>query len=108
MIGDKVRQRRQELGLTQEELAHKMGYRSKSTVNKIEKNVHDVSQSNLLKLASVLDCSPAYFIDIEVKHDMHYSAHLIEYAKRLSELPPDQLDNVMHYIDFLKERGGTQ
>lgn len=108
MIGDKVKQRRQELGLTQEELAHKMGYKSKSTINKIEKNVHDVSQSNLLKLASVLECHPSYFIDVEIKHNEHYSEHLIEYAKRLSELPPDQLDNVMQYIDFLNQRGGSQ
>ena len=36
-IGLRIQQRRKALGLTQEELAFKMGYKSKSTINKIEK-----------------------------------------------------------------------
>lgn len=35
-IGEKVRQRRIELGLSQEELALKMGYKSRTSINKIE------------------------------------------------------------------------
>lgn len=36
MIGERIKARRLELGLTQEELAKKMGYTSRSTVNKVE------------------------------------------------------------------------
>lgn len=35
-IGDRIRKRREELGLTQEELAKKLGYASRSSVNKVE------------------------------------------------------------------------
>ena len=35
-IGDRIRARREELGLTQEELATRLGYKSKSSINKIE------------------------------------------------------------------------
>lgn len=63
MIGRKLKMRRLELGMTQEELAHKLGYKSKSTINKIELNHHDVSQSKLMKLADALDCSPSYLLD---------------------------------------------
>lgn len=105
MIGKKVKQRRQELGLTQEELAHKMGFQTKSAINKIEKDINDVNQSKLIKLAEALECTPSYFIDNE-KSDLKTSSKIVmEYAKRLSELPQDKLDNALQYIDFLNQGG---
>lgn len=35
-IGERIKFRREELGMSQEELAHKIGYKSRSAVNKIE------------------------------------------------------------------------
>ena len=35
-IGQRVKIRREELGMSQEELAKKIGYKSKSSINKIE------------------------------------------------------------------------
>ena len=35
-IGDRIKARRESLKMTQEELALKMGYKSRSTINKIE------------------------------------------------------------------------
>ena len=35
-IGDRIRKKREELGMSQEELAKKIGYRSRSSINKIE------------------------------------------------------------------------
>ena len=35
-VGNNIRKRREELGMTQEELAKKTNYKSKSTINKIE------------------------------------------------------------------------
>jgi repressor LexA len=51
-------ERRKELGLTQEELARKMGYKSKSTINKIELGRNDIPQSKIAKFAEVLDTTP--------------------------------------------------
>lgn len=61
-IGLRIAQRRKELGLTQGELAEKMGYKSKSTINKIEKCLNDVSQSNVVKFATVLQTTEAYLM----------------------------------------------
>lgn len=103
MIGNKLRQRRIELGLTQEELAYMVGYTSKSTINKIEKNKHDVNHSTIEKLAEALKCSPAFFIE-DVNHEPRPSDAVMEYAEKLSKLPPDMQDNVMQYIDFLSRK----
>jgi transcriptional regulator with XRE-family HTH domain len=100
MIGKKIRERRLELGLTQEELAHRMGYKSKSTINKIEKDLHDVNQTNLIKLSKALDCSPSFFIETPSHIDRPSDAVMM-YAEKLANLPPEQRDNVFSYIDFL-------
>ena len=42
MIGDKIKERRESLELTQEELAKRIGYKSKSTINKIEMGINDI------------------------------------------------------------------
>lgn len=103
MIGKKVRQRREELGLTQEELAHKMGFQTKSAINKIEKDVNDINQSKLIKLAEALECSPSYFIDNQQSNPDASNEIVMAYAEKLSQLPPEKLNNVMQYIDFLKQ-----
>ena len=58
-IGKNIAERRKELGLTQEELASRMGYKSKSTINKIELGKNDIPQSRIVKFAEVLDTTPA-------------------------------------------------
>jgi transcriptional regulator with XRE-family HTH domain len=100
MIGKIIRQRRLELGMTQEELAHKLGYKSKSSINKIEIGVNGISQSQIAAFAKALDCSPYLFIET-VQHDSFDNDAVMEYARKLASLPPAQLDNAMKYIDFL-------
>ena len=49
-LARRVRERRAALGLSQEELADRMGYRSKSSITKLEKGVNDLPQSKLEEL----------------------------------------------------------
>ena len=44
-LSRRILQRRLELGLSQEELAQRMGYRSKSSITKLEKGVNDIPVS---------------------------------------------------------------
>ena len=57
--------RRKALQLTQEELAIKMGYKSKSTINKIELGINDIPQSKIVKFAEILETTVAYLMDWE-------------------------------------------
>ena len=56
-IGDNIKKRRLELDMTQEELALLMGYKTKSSINKIELGVADIPQSKIVKFAQVLHTS---------------------------------------------------
>lgn len=64
-IGKKIQRRRKELGLTQEELATRMGYKSKSTINKIELGKNDIPQSKIIRFAEALNTTPSYLMGWE-------------------------------------------
>lgn len=53
-----IRNRRIELGLTQAELAEKIGYRSISTIAKIERGINDIPQSKIKAFADALNTTP--------------------------------------------------
>lgn len=54
-IGKRIKSRREELGLTQEELAHILGYRGKSSIHKIEVGFADVPRAKAADFARALD-----------------------------------------------------
>lgn len=63
-IGDRVKQLRISKGWTQDELAKKMGYKSKSSIAHIE-NGRDIPRSMIVTLAEILDTSPSYLMGWE-------------------------------------------
>lgn len=56
-IGLNIKKRRFELKMSQQDLADAMGYKTRSTIAKIESGENDVSQKKLQKFAVVLDTS---------------------------------------------------
>ena len=92
-IGERVKKLRKEKGMTQEELAARLGYKSKSSVTHIE-NGRDIPRSVVVQLADILDTTPAYLMGWE---DSSYNQ--MPNAPAANEQP--QLDNV--YLSFAKE-----
>lgn len=54
-----IKNRRKELGMTQSELAKKLGYTDKSMISKIENGSIDLPQSKIIAFANALDISPS-------------------------------------------------
>lgn len=54
-VGANIRKRRYELRMSQQELADAMGYKTRSTIARIESGENDVSQKKLQRFADVLD-----------------------------------------------------
>lgn len=69
-LANRVRQRREELGLSQEDLALRMGYSSRTSINKIE-NGRPCSQKIIARLAEALGVGIPYLMgwDEEMKKD---------------------------------------
>lgn len=66
-LADRVRMRREELKLSQEELAMRMGYKSRSSINKIECG-REISQKVIIRLADALGVTPAYLMGWDEDH----------------------------------------
>lgn len=62
-IGDKLRIRRKELGLTMEEVGDRLGVQ-RSAVNKYEKNLVELKATQIKALAKILDVSVFYILDL--------------------------------------------
>lgn len=54
-----IKSRREELGISQEELAYRLGYKSRSSINKIELGLNDLPQSKIKAFAQALNTTPA-------------------------------------------------
>ena len=54
-VGANIKKRRFELNMSQQDLADAMGYKTRSTIAKIESGENDVTQKRLAKFAEVLD-----------------------------------------------------
>lgn len=65
-IGDRIRSRRSELGMSQAELAERIGM-SFQQVQKYERGSNRIASSILLRVSEALDCSPGYFLEIAKK-----------------------------------------
>lgn len=64
-MGTIIKKRREQLGISQEQLANILGYKSRSSINKIELNHTDLPQSKIVALAKALSVTPAYLMGWE-------------------------------------------
>lgn len=103
-VGENILLMRKRLGWTQEELATKMGYKSKSTINKIEMGINDIPQSKIAKFAEVLGTTPAHLMGWkdEQKNSPANEPELNEGEKVLIDLfrrvPVDKQELVLQMI----------
>ena len=61
-IGNIIKNRRVQLGLSQTELANKLGFKSKASISRIELGVQNLPQNKILEMAKALDISPEYLM----------------------------------------------
>lgn len=75
-IGQRIKSRREELGMSQEELAHRIGYKSKSSINKIELDIQQLRQSKIKQIADALETTTDYIMGwSEKKNDEPKEKH---------------------------------
>ena len=74
-IGERIKQKRLELNMSQDELGKKVGYKSRSSIQKIE-NARNLPLPKVEKMAIALECSPAYLMGWEDEdHEMDVVTH---------------------------------
>ncbi len=63
---ENIRARRIALNMTQQELAKKLGYKSTSTIAKIESGENDIPQAKIAAFAAALDTTPAELMGLKI------------------------------------------
>lgn len=108
---DRIRKRRIELGMTQEELAKKMKLSGKSAVSKIESAGNYISMKQLERYADGLECSIAYLWGItddptprpgemERRKTRMSKKEIVEAMKTYSLFPNDQESHDLKTVEF--------
>ena len=73
-FGEIIYKVRTDKGMTQDELAHAVGYKSRSSIAKIESGERDASQSMIAALAKALDTSPSALMGWDNDTDLSLTA----------------------------------
>lgn len=64
-IGERIKERREQLQLSQEDLAKRLGYKSRSSINKIEIGCQELGQKKIKAMADALRTTPSYIMGWE-------------------------------------------
>lgn len=100
---ERIRHRREQLGISQGQLAEELGYTNRSTIAKIESGKNDITQSKIVAFAHALDTTPQYLMgwtDDPYDYDNDPNGVLAEIPgnayRELVKLHPDDPEAVWH------------
>lgn len=101
---DRIRTRREQLNMSQEELAKRLGYKSRSTIAKIESGENDITQSKIVAFAKALGVKPGYLMGWEDVPESSSSLSLTQqeetHIKKYRQLDADGRERVDYVLDM--------
>lgn len=113
-IGERIRRLRSDLGMTQDELAKAVGYSSRSSINKIEKEERKINQNTILLFAKALNTTPGYLmgwedapIEPSIDQTKNPSSELTEREKFIQKalsLDEEKFKMINEFLDYWIEK----
>lgn len=129
-IGENIRMAREKAGLTQDELAQKLGYKTRSSIAKIENGTNDIPQSKIVLIAEALNTTPAIIMgwgrdpdDLDWKvHELYpdfnpkdgYISDQVATARKPklrslsrlenSEFTPEEDEQILDFINYIRSK----
>lgn len=101
-LGEKIKVLRKNKNLTQADLAKMCGYRSLTTINKIELGINQVPISTVEKLATALDVTPAYLMGWEeVMEDKRMDGGHRELVALIEQLTDEEVAELSNFVDYI-------
>ena len=112
-IAERIRARREELGMSQEELALKLGYKNRSSINKIEKSAQKLTQTKIMAVAKALETTPEYIMgwgeEETAPNDYHTEDERLSFIIDVfSKSNENEKALILQYFELLKKakKGG--
>lgn len=100
-ICDRIKQLRENLGMSQEELAEKIGYKSRSSINKIEMGLSDLPLSKVSKFAEVLKTTPGYIMGWGKDEEIDIKSEETTSLKELQKL--EERNSILNISSLLEK-----
>ena len=103
-IGETFRSRRNELGLTMDEVALRMGYthvHKRNYVSQLERGNHDYKLSSLLFMSEALDIPISAIVETKPDKNKHTDYVLLQNYRAL---PPKGKKEVRDFLDYLAHK----
>lgn len=100
-LGGKIRYRRQQLNISQQELAEAVGYTSKGMISNIEAGRVNIPMDKLVMIAHCLSVKPSYLLSDEQAPDM-------KLYEKISDLSDEEQKQVLAYISIIRRANTWQ
>lgn len=97
-IGNKIKKRRNELGLSQKELAKKINI-SPAIMSQHENGDVAISLSKLIEIANILDLTPNYLLDFKEKSEVNNSMNINSIIDKIVKLKRNTRVNLETNVD---------
>lgn len=105
--GEKIKYYREMLGMSQDELARKIGYAGRSAISRIEQGQRDLTQSKVIEFARALGVDPIELVDDREPTVVLKPIVVTEKQKLLEfveQLPDDQIATYKALLEMPIER----
>ena len=90
-VANRIRQARLNKGMTQQQLAEKMGFKSRSAICQIENDKYEIGLETAKKLAQILEIDPGWLVfgDEDIKDEI---------SRLFDLLPPEKQEAVLQFL----------
>ena len=96
-VGKRIKQRREQLGLTQEQFAEKLGVAT-NYISTIERGASFPRYEKLVAIINALETSA----DDVVTHSLEYKSYML--LDKMRDLPPEEQNRILETLDFLVQQ----
>lgn len=103
-IYERIKYLREKKGMSQQELAEKVGFKTASAVNKIELGLRDINQTKIIAFAKALDTTPGYIMGWENDQQSSKTRYLVPVIGSVpAGIPLEAIEDIIDYEEIPAE-----
>lgn len=106
-LGENIKQARMKAQISQDELAKRLGYKSRSTIAKIESGENDLTQKKVAAFAKALNVSIDFLMDGNRNENNSQGPRIPVLGTIVAGIPITAVENIIDYEEISQEMAKT-
>ena len=98
-VAERIKERRIQLGLSQTDLANKIGNKDRSTICQLENSGDNISMKNIVRIATALNVTPQYLLGWEDDG----APTVIRKVKPTEEVDEKKVNRALAYLEMFEK-----